>query len=1100
MNYVRLQGRFLSVAAGLALLLCLAAMQVEGAPGDIIFAEYFNDYSDFSGDWLATGTGTHAVNNLTFSSASNALALSRGYIVATTRSARIAAAVPGAELSVWVRRGSDSFSENPDAGEDLTLEYQATNGTWIALQNWAGGGTPGEIFQETFALPANALHANLRLRFNFARASGSIFGYWFYGRIFDYWHVDDVVVTEREAASASICQQIYANSFSSAADFSADWTAAGSGRHQVNALTFSSAPSSLSLWQGDITVTSNDNLIDTNVPEAQLNVWIRRGADSFSEDVNAGEDLILEYQNDSGAWQSLQVWAGGGPNGQIIRQTFTLPSDALHANLKLRFRFPVGSGTIYDYWHIDDLIVNQTGVCTSPLDHFDVIAATTASTCEAHPVNIQAILADGSVDTNYIGSINLSTSTGHGDWVITEGQGTLVNGAPNSGIATYTFNVLDNGGALSGGTLLALKNAAQETVNINIADGSVTELSNSALPNDPNISFLNSLLRFSTVGSQIAGKASTIAPLAQTLTVQAISTNPANGRCERHLPAGNHTLEFAAECINPNSCAMPNAMQVQGVVVPLNAQGSVNSYQNVSLAFDTNASASYALNYADAGQVALHARVSLADAATGPALTLRGNSAPFVVRPFGFYIDVAGNPAALDADGSAFKKAGQDFDVTLRAVAWQAADDSNADGAPDLADSNGNADLADNPVTENFGNEATTDTVTLTNNLLLPAGGVNPALANNVFASFTGGTKTQTVRWNEVGIVQLQATLADTQYLGFTGSGAVSANAASALARVGRFVPDHLALNDHTLTHRSDLSCLAAGFTYMGEDAELEVQLQAETSGGAITQNYSADFAKLNRWTNDPLTDEMGVAAVDQVASADLSTRLDVTGAGSFSWANGLGVITADLTINRAAAPDGSLLVAFGIAPVDDDGVALPAASIDMDVDGNGSNDHARLTAPLASAEFRFGRVRINNAFGPETRELPVAVQLEYFDGASGWRVASDDSCTQLSNSELVVDGGGDFEAVVGGGTSTAVPGFALAGGFAFSNGDAGLSFTAPGSGNVGPFDLGANLGNYPWLQFDWNGDANYNNDPVGVITFGQYRGNDHIIYWREVH
>jgi hypothetical protein len=125
---------------------------------------------------------------------------------------------------------------------------------------------------------------------------------------------------------------------------------------------------------------------------------------------------------------------------------------------------------------------------------------------------------------------------------------------------------------------------------------------------------------------------------------------------------------------------------------------------------------------------------------------------------------------------------------------------------------------------------------------------------------------------------------------------------------------------------------------------------------------------------------------------------------------------------------------------------------------------------------------------------------MEYFDSGSGWRIANDDSCTQLLNSELIVDGGGDFDAVVGSGVSTAVPGHVLPGGFAFSSGDAGLGFTAPGSGNVGRFDLGANLANYPWLQFDWNGDGNYNNDPAAVITFGQYRGNDHIIYWREVH
>lgn len=1090
MNGTHTQARFFTVALVYAGLFCCAAANVNAAAGDTLFTASFDSHLDFTRDWSASGTGAFAVNNWTFSSASRALALSEGDIIVTTNSGAIAAAVPGAQVSVWVRRGSDLFSEYPNEGEDLSLEYLTDDGSWITLQNWAGGGTAGEIFQQTFVLPDNALHANLRLRFNFAPASG--FPY-------DYWHIDDVVVTETEAVNAGVCQQLYANNFSSPADFSNDWTAAGSGSFQVNALAYSSAPGSLALWAGDITVTSNDTLINADVPEAQLSVWIRQGADSFSEDVDAGEDLILEFRDSAGVWQALRVWPGSGPNGEIFQETFTLPDRALHANLQLRFRFPVGSGTVYDYWHIDNIVVNQTGSCSSPLDHFDVIAAATASTCEAHPVNIQAILADGSVDGSYVGTISLSTSTGHGDWLVAQGQGTLVAGAANSGNATYTFSALDNGGALAGGTLLALKNANQETVNINVADDGVSEVSNNAAPTDPDISFLDSLLRFSNVGDQIAGKPSNTAPMAQTLSVQAISTNPANGLCERRLPPGNHALEFAAECVNPDRCALANALQVQDTAVPGNARGSVSSFRNVSLTFNASASADYRLNYADAGQIALHARVRLADDTAGPAITLQGSTAPFVVRPFGFYIDVAGNPAAADASGAAFRKAGENFSVTLRAVAWQAADDSDADGAPDLADQNGNSALADNPVTENYGNETAPETAVLTNSLLLPASGSNPALANNVFTGFTAGVKTQNLQWTEVGILQLRARLADSQYLGFAGVGSVSADVASAWARVGRFTPDHFALTGHTLTHRSDLACPGAGFSYMGESARLELQLQARNGAGDITRNYSDAFAKLDRWSNDPLSDEIGAAAIDQVTGADLSSRLELVGGASFAWTGGMGLISNELVINRAALPDGSLLAAFGIAPVDDDGIAVLPANINMDIDGDGSNDHTRVTVPGNSEEFRFGRMNIHNAFGPETQTLPAALLTEYFDNGS-WQIAGDDSCTRLSNSELIVDGGGDFDAVVGGSSSTAVPGHIIPGGFVFNNGDAGLSFTAPGDGNVGQFDLSANLTNYPWLQFDWNGDGSHDNNPAGLIFFGRYRGNDHIIYWREVH
>ncbi len=388
---------------------------------------------------------------------------------------------------------------------------------------------------------------------------------------------------------------------------------------------------------------------------------------------------------------------------------------------------------------------------------------------------------------------------------------------------------------------------------------------------------------------------------------------------------------------------------------------------------------------------------------------------------------------------------------------------------------------------------------------MLPDGSVNPDQLKNGFA-FTNGTSTNEVSWNEVGILQLRAALSDAQYLGFASSVdvnskiAVNGNVDSALALVGRFIPDHFTIKDHNVTHRSDLSCSIPGFTYMGEPAELTVRLQARNMAKAVTENYIGDFAKLNSWTSDPLSDEINVAVVDAVANTNLTPRFAVSDGASFDWNSERGKLSANFVINRAAAPDGSLLTAFAINPIDDDGVGMLTESLNIDVNGDSSEDHARLTKVDDSEQFRFGRIRINNAFGPETRELPVTMSVEYFEAGKGWKIANDDSCTRLLNSELVVDDGGDFDATVGGGTSTAEPGFVIPGGFAFNKGDAGLKFSAPGSGNVGEFDLGTSLANYPWLQFDWNGDGSYNNDPIGVITFGQYRGNDHIIYWREVH
>jgi MSHA biogenesis protein MshQ len=39
------------------------------------------------------------------------------------------------------------------------------------------------------------------------------------------------------------------------------------------------------------------------------------------------------------------------------------------------------------------------------------------------------------------------------------------------------------------------------------------------------------------------------------------------------------------------------------------------------------------------------------------------------------------------------------------------------------------------------------------------------------------------------------------------------------------------------------------------------------------------------------------------------------------------------------------------------------------------------------------------------------------------------------------------------------------------------------------------------YLNYDWNNNLSINQDdkPSATITFGQFRGNDRIIHWREV-
>ena len=48
---------------------------------------------------------------------------------------------PFLALSLWIRRDSDAFSEDPDGSENLVVEYLDDTGTWTALETFSGTST-----------------------------------------------------------------------------------------------------------------------------------------------------------------------------------------------------------------------------------------------------------------------------------------------------------------------------------------------------------------------------------------------------------------------------------------------------------------------------------------------------------------------------------------------------------------------------------------------------------------------------------------------------------------------------------------------------------------------------------------------------------------------------------------------------------------------------------------------------------------------------------------------------------------------------------------------------------------------------------------------
>ena len=328
-------------AAACLLILQSAAL---ATPGDLLFSDDF-ERATLAPNWTADNATRAGINTDTAISPTRSM-YTRHQVVTVTSSV-IDLTVPGASIAYWIRRGRDDFSENPEDGEDLIVEYLDSVGTWTNLLTFLGGGTAGQIYSSTVVLPYSAMHANFQLRFR--QTGGS-------GVDFDYWHIDDIVITETASSRPPL-------TLGSCDDFEQGMTnwniVSGGGNAGISTATSQSPSSSMFTNSGVVSVTSND--INTNNTQFDgVSMWIRRGADSFSEDPDNGENLVVEYLNNALNWVTLETFNGNGTAGQIFIRNYNLPATAQHAGFQLRFRQLAGNAGLFDYWHVDDVCINGT--------------------------------------------------------------------------------------------------------------------------------------------------------------------------------------------------------------------------------------------------------------------------------------------------------------------------------------------------------------------------------------------------------------------------------------------------------------------------------------------------------------------------------------------------------------------------------------------------------------------------------------------------------------------------------------------------------------------------------------------------------------------
>ena len=697
-------------------------------------------------------------------------------------------------------------------------------------------------------------------------------------------------------------------------------------------------------------------------------------------------------------------------------------------------------------------LATQTHACSvvAPVpDHYELSLPTNSIACLPSTVTVTACTDATSPCTNPLADVSGTTA------ILATSGGTLGT-TPVSFGATGVASTTLSYPAAPDGTPVTITLSGEQVAASNprqwCPDGAGCVVANSGSTTFNTAGFIFSAAAgggVATIATQVAGASSV------TNFLRAVKTNTTTQACEAAL-VGASSVDFGYECNNPTTCYGSNLMSVNAgaaTTIARNDNGSVTSYLPVTMSFDANGNAPFTFNYSDVGQVTLWAR-KLAGGSLLSALS--GFTNAFVVKPGGFVLSNIKqtaapqlvNPAAANATGAKFVKAGENFTMNVSATT------TPASGAS---------------VTPNFGRELAPEGVTLAPTLVAPAGGAAGTFSGN-FGAFANGVATGTTfTWSEVGIISLTASVGDADYLG-TGD-----TAGTSSGNIGRFFPDHL---DTVVTPQGS----PVGFAYSGNPLgpvpglPFTVTVTARNAPGAATVNYN--YAGGSGFSKDvnlsvPVGGATGQLYVDAVAGG--------TGAVPASkFLNGVG------NVDRLV-PTGKISFVFNSLPRAEQAIQIHAEDADT-ITSSGAN---------GSINIRHGRLRVFNAFGSEKADLSLPLRAEYW-GGNAWVPNADDGFT------VVPAGAIALSAYSGTLSDPANFGAGHVAGTTLASGQGSIVLAKPSPAATGSVDLAINLGTaavdqsclpahpastgaaIPWLRsINGNCAATYDRDPSARASFG---------------
>ncbi|BBS85454.1 DUF6701 domain-containing protein [Aeromonas media] len=843
-------------------------------------------------------------------------------------------------------------------------------------------------------------------------------------------------------------------------------------------LTFSSTRQeyriqSLALGGAKVVLPAGDYWIDRLVVnqggeiETRGNVRIFVNAVEFNggrlNAAKTGSVLLFGYQNVNLNGESLV-------NGLVYADQALNMNNASVINGRTTSRSLFMSGTTA----IND---KMSPPVTAAIDHFEFDHSGNALTCNPETLTIRAC-ANASCSqlfTDPVSAALIPAKSGSNGW-IASGQVSY-----NGNTATVNFS--------DGTTTLQLRNnlASAMTVGVSGSTPSTNPLNTTLCrAGSGALSAAACTLSFADSGF-VFDVLDTLANKPQDVVISAVKKDDATQQCVPGFASVSKPVSFWGSYVTPNANTFGSQVTIEGNSVSTYAANVASPTGTViNVNFDSQGKATLKnVNYPDAGQMRLNARHDGSGDTAGLVMT---GSDLFVSRPVGLCITPAqGACAAGDASCPVFKRTGDTFPLNIQAMAWQ-------------SDSDGNI-CVGNGTTPNF----VLPDIALTTELVAPQGGgvaqVIPNKYSHVAAS--NSLNTSTFSLNEVGVFRIKATPPAaippaTGYFGYTIPPASS-------VPVGRFVPWDFSMTSGTVTP----AC--GGFSYMSQPFDVDAIVVARNKEGGVTKNYRDAFAK----------GAFILAAANNQDGVDRSNRLVPLAA---SWSEGTGKATGqsrfmrlrELTPSLTAPEEPLPLLRLGLRVADGETLEtsfLADRNMNPAVTGtcdNGVNCTAKqLLIPQGANDTMiayYGRLLASTRQGAVSAPLPLPLQVQYFEGGL-WRANSQDVCTQIAltgdgmdftdanqhydaaSGDLVLQDGARIRLGFGnqapGGSQTR-----------FNSGETWFHFAPPNQAVRIPYRIV--LEKQPDQPL-WLADPATADHLSGEAIFGRDRGNDRIIYRREV-